>query len=129
MVQDLPPKNETLEATIDWSVLDTLRSLRKPDGPDPGKRLITVFISSSPVLLESMQTAIRSSDSEGLANAAHSLKSGSLNMGATGLGELCARLEKIGRGGTIDEAGDLFAKIELEYAAVEAAFTQFLSED
>ena len=56
MVQDLPPKNETLEATIDWSVLDRLRSLRKPDGPDPGKRLITVFISSSPALLESMQT-------------------------------------------------------------------------
>ena len=127
--QDQPAREATHEATIDWSVLETLRSLRKADSPDPGRRLISVFINSSPALLESIRRTLKTCDPTGLANAAHSMKSGSLNMGATGLGELCAKLERAGRSGAIDEAGDLFARIEREYAAVEAAFRKFLSEN
>ena len=70
-----------------------------------------------------MHSALQTADSESLAKAAHSLKSSSLNMGATALGELCASLEKIGKSGTTAETGDLFARAELEYAAVETTFT------
>ena len=120
--------SQTHEATIDWSVLETLQTFRKQGAPDPRTRLINIFLNSSPPLLDSLKTAIRTSAPDFLANAAHSMKSGSLNMGATELGELCARLEKIGRRGSIEEAEDLFARLEIEYGAVEAAFRKIVSE-
>ncbi|MRR55231.1 MAG: Hpt domain-containing protein [Deltaproteobacteria bacterium] len=127
--QNLPTEHHEHEAMIDWSILEMLRSLRKKDGPDPGTKLINIFISSSPALLNSMQAAIQAASPESLANAAHSMKSGSLNMGATGLGELCAKLEQIGRSGTMNEAEDLLAKINREYVAVVAAFEKKLTEN
>ncbi|RQW87381.1 MAG: Hpt domain-containing protein [Geobacter sp.] len=126
--QNLPSGHHEHAATIDWSVLETLRSLRRQGGPDPGTKLINIFINSSPALLDSMRTAIMAAAPEALANAAHSMKSGSLNMGALGLGELCAKLEKIGRGGTTDGAEDLLEKTQREYLAVVAAFKRTLSE-
>jgi len=127
--QNLPPTSDGQEATIDWSVLDTFRTFRKQGDPDPSTRLINIFLKSSPPLLDSLQTAIQAAAPESLANVAHSMKSGSLNMGATGLGELCARLEKIGRSGTIEEADALLDRIKLEYAAVEAAFRKIMPEN
>jgi len=124
-MQSLSP---THEATIDWSVLETLQTFRKQGAPDPRTRLINIFLSCSPPLLDALQTAIQTSAPDSLANAAHSMKSGSLNMGATELGELCARLENIGRRGSIEEAEDLLARLELEYGAVEAAFRKIVSE-
>jgi HPt (histidine-containing phosphotransfer) domain-containing protein len=121
----LPPH----EATIDWSILETLRAYRKAGDPDPRIRLINIFLGISPNLLKTMHSALQTADSESLAKAAHSLKSSSLNMGAMALGELCASLEKIGKSGTTAETGDLFARAELEYAAVEAAFTTLVSEN
>lgn len=126
--QDLPTDHRKHEATIDWSILEMLRSLRRQDGPDPGTKLITIFISSSPALLDSMHAAIEAASPESLAGAAHSMKSGSLNMGATKLGELCEQLEKIGRSGTTDRADELFAKMHDEYVAVVAAFNKMLSD-
>jgi two-component system sensor histidine kinase/response regulator len=126
---NLPQKATASNATIDWSVLETLRSYRKQGGPDPCIRLITIFLDSSPALLKGMHTALQTADPESLAKAAHSMKSGSLNMGATVLGELCTQLEIIGRSGVTEEAGDLFARVEHEYAAVETAFGKFVSEN
>ncbi|MRR06460.1 MAG: Hpt domain-containing protein [Deltaproteobacteria bacterium] len=124
--QNLSP---THEATIDGSILETLRAYRKEGDPDPCIRLINIFLSISPNLLKTMHAALQTEDSESLAKAAHSLKSSSLNMGATALGELCASLEIIGKCGTTAETGDLFARAELEYAAVAAAFTTVVSEN
>jgi len=129
MKQKLPSNGTTHEATIDWSSLEMLRSLRKPDGSDPGTKLINLFISTSPALLDAMQSALQAASPESLAKAAHSLKSSSLNMGAVGLGELCARLEKIGDGGASDGAADLLAQIQSEYVAVVTAFKKKLSEN
>lgn len=129
MKQQLEPNDATHEATIDWGTLEMLRSLRKPDGSDPGTKLIKLFISSSPALLDSMQAALQAASPASLAEVAHSMKSSSLNMGAVWLGELCTRLEKIGRGGTTDGAAELFDQINSEYVAVAAAFTRKLSEN
>jgi len=126
---NLPQTATASNATIDWSVLETLRSYRKQGGPDPCIRLITIFLDSSPALLKAMHTALQTADPESLAQAAHSMKSGSLNMGATALSGFCAQLEKIGRSAVTEEAGDLFARVELEYAAVETAFGKFVSEN
>ncbi len=116
-------------AMIDWSVLEAFQAFRRQDGPDPRIRLINVFLNSSPPLLDAMRAALQSSDADSLSKAAHSMKSGSSNMGAVGLSDLCAALEKIGRSGTTEKAGDLLARVEREYAAVETAFTKIVTEN
>jgi HPt (histidine-containing phosphotransfer) domain-containing protein len=126
---NMPRTSTELDATIDWSILETLRSYRKQGAPDPCIRLINIFLSSSPALLTTMHTALEAADPESLAKAAHSMKSSSLNMGATALGELCASLEKIGNRTITAQASNLFAMAKLEYAAVEAAFQKVLSEN
>ena len=126
--QNLPPADDVHKATIDGSVLDMLQTFRREGGPDPRIRLINVFLNSSPPLLDALRAALQSSDADALSKTAHSMKSASLNMGAVGLGDLCAALEKLGRNGTTEKAGDLFIMVEREYAAVEAAFTKIVSE-
>ncbi|MDD2320659.1 MAG: Hpt domain-containing protein [Geobacteraceae bacterium] len=116
-------------AAIDWNVLEAFQVLRKPGGPDPRVRLITIFLTSSSGLMDALRTALRKSDPEALSKAAHSMKSGSMNVGATGLGKLCAELEKIGRNGTTKNADKLFAAAESQYAAVADAFKQIVSEN
>jgi HPt (histidine-containing phosphotransfer) domain-containing protein len=126
--QNLQPADDAHKATIDGSVLDMLQTFRRAGGPDPRIRLINVFLNSSPALLDALRAALQSSNADALNKAAHSMKSASLNMGAVGLGDLCAALEKLGRNGTTEKAGDLFAMVEREFAAVEAAFTRIVSE-
>jgi HPt (histidine-containing phosphotransfer) domain-containing protein len=126
---NMPRTSTELDATIDWSILETLRSYRKQGAPDPCIRLINIFLSSSPALLTTMHTALEAADPKSLAKAAHTMKSSSLNMGATALGELCASFEKIGKSTITAQASNLFAMAKLEYAAVEAAFQKVLSEN
>jgi HPt (histidine-containing phosphotransfer) domain-containing protein len=124
-----PVVRDSREATINWEVLEALLVLRKPGGPDPRARLIKVFLSSSPTLMDSLRTAHRNSDPEALAQAAHSMKSSSMNLGATELGNLCAELERIGRSGSMEKTGDLLAMAESEYASVATAFEKIVSEN
>lgn len=115
-------------AVIDWSVMDTFIALCKPGRPDPRARLIRVFLASSPEILNEIRNAILAADACSLARTAHSMKSGSLNVGAVKLGTLCAELEKIGRSGTTEGAKDPFAQAEAQYDAVAAAFRTLLSK-
>lgn len=121
---DQDPNN----AVIDWSVLDTFLALCKPGRPDPRARLIRVFLDSTPDILNQIRNAITTADARSLAGTAHSMKSGSMNVGAAQLGALCAELEKIGRSGTTEGAKEPFTRAEAQYEAVATAFRTVLSE-
>lgn len=120
-----PPPTKTL---IDWSVLDAFAAFRKPGGQDPRARLITVYIQSSPSLMETLSTALTAGDAPAFAKAAHSLKSSSAGVGATGFGRICAEIEKLGRANALQEAPVLLEQAEREFAAVCAAFRDALRE-
>jgi HPt (histidine-containing phosphotransfer) domain-containing protein len=53
--------------------------------------------------------------------AAHTLKSGSANLGAVTLSALCKEMEMMGRNDALDGAKPLYAKMQKEYEAVKAA--------
>ena len=107
---------------IDWRVLDQFLVFRKPGGPDPRRRIITIYLDSSPMLMEAIKTAINGADGSLLSKSAHSLKSSSMNVGAGSLGSLCAELERTGKtGAIIDEAKNIVDRLETQYAAVTAA--------
>jgi HPt (histidine-containing phosphotransfer) domain-containing protein len=106
---------------IEWSVLDELLVFRKPGGPDPRRRIITIYLDSTPMLMEAIKTAISAADGILVFKSAHALKSSSMNVGAIGLGSLCAELERTGKVGSIEEAKNIFDRLETQYAAVTAA--------
>jgi len=111
---------------IEWSVLDALLALRKPGAPDPRRRVIAIYIDSAPKLMETILASFAGSDSASLKKAAHSLKSASMNVGAKGLGNICAALERIAMEGTLYGGGELIEKAETSYKAVMASLEEAL---
>lgn len=88
------PVPSAAEATLDFSVLATLRDLSEPGQPDPVVELIDLFMEDAPDRLQAMQTSLDRRDIEALKIAAHSLKGSAKNLGARPLGRICAELEK-----------------------------------
>jgi HPt (histidine-containing phosphotransfer) domain-containing protein len=116
--------NSLQNGVIEWSVLDEILAFRKPGGPDPRRRIITIYLDSSPMLMEAIKTAISAPDTSLIHKSAHALKSSSMNVGAIGLGPLCADLERAGKAGSIEDAKNLFDRLETQYAAVIAALQE-----
>jgi HPt (histidine-containing phosphotransfer) domain-containing protein len=113
---------------IEWSVLDQFLAFRKPGGPDPRRRIITIYLDSAPMLMDVIKTAISAADGTLLTKAAHSLKSSSMNVGVGGFGSLCAELERTGKAGAIEEAKNLIDRVDTQYAAVTAALQDALEQ-
>ncbi|HEY5657796.1 MAG TPA: CHASE4 domain-containing protein [Myxococcota bacterium] len=115
------PEPEDAEDPLDRAVLQTLRALQPADGTDLLARLVGLYRESSAELLESLSDGVERGDPRAIQQAAHALKSSSLNVGARTLGALCKQLEAAGRSGEIAGAKDLFARIGSEHArALEA---------
>lgn len=126
-----PGEPETVIAkdAVDWSVLDSMRTLQQPGKPDLRKQLMTLYLNSSPSLMEGIRSAIASRDGAALKQAAHSLKSSSMSLGATGLGEICANLEQLGSANALEDAPAHLNRAETQFAAVTSAFQQAMEQD
>lgn len=87
-------------------VLDqpTLAALLDSVGGDTEflKELVDAYLESTPDLFATMRKAGAEGDAPALQRAAHSLKTGSANMGALAFAAQCKELEYIGRSGTLD---------------------------
>ena len=77
--------------------------------------LVDTFLEDALTQLDAMRAASAGGDLPTLTRAAHSLKSGSLNVGAVDLGGLCRALEEAGRSGVVPDA-------EPQIAAIASAF-------
>jgi HPt (histidine-containing phosphotransfer) domain-containing protein len=82
--------------------------------------MIDSYLATSPALLEQIRTSIAKQDAGALRLAAHTLKSGSRDMGVTALAQLFARLESMGTDGKLEGAADLFAQADALYAHAAA---------
>ncbi len=116
------------EGAVDWRVLDELKVLQKPGAPDLRLRLMTMFLKSSPPLMEGIRTAVLTSDAQLLTMSAHTLKSTALSLGAMRLGAICADLEQIGRNNALQDLGDLPKEANGQFKAVIAAFQEVLRQ-
>ena len=114
---------------IDWSVLDSMKMFQQPGKPDLRKQLMSLYLTSSPELMQGIRNSVAALDGQALMHAAHALKSSSMSLGATFFSKHCATLEQLGRATTLDDAPALLAQAETEFAAVCSAFRQALEED
>lgn len=102
-------------ASIDTSVLEELRTLATPGGPDLVVEVVVIYLEESPASVEALRAASRSQDARAIVEAAHALKSSSLNVGARRLARLAEELEHLGLRGELAHTGERIEALGLEY--------------
>jgi signal transduction histidine kinase/DNA-binding response OmpR family regulator len=96
------------KVTLDHSAIEAVRQL-DPDGNDRLlSRLIALYRDDSSQLLADIDNAMKLGDAQGVARAAHTLKSSSANLGATNVAAIARQIEHSARAGDI---ADLAASI------------------
>lgn len=106
------------EATLDERTLARIQGLGRGAEQDLLKRVIDLYVSSSRDLTHSLLEAMRKQDAKGVRQAAHSLKSGSGNVGAFKLTELCRKLEVTAVEGNLTAAHSIVDGILEEHRRV-----------
>ena len=77
--------------------------------------LLEVFRAEGRERLDALAVAIEKKDPVQLGSAAHGIKGAAANLGGKRLAEVCARLEKMGRGGTVEGAGEFVPEVEAQF--------------
>ena len=120
-----PLNNKGIEEPIlKRKALDNILALHRPGTPNILKRIITIYLESSPALLNTIQQAITEKDRDKLFNASHALKSASSNLGADKLSKMCHTLED--KKYSFERAIELLVTLKLEYRAVIKALNKEL---
>ena len=105
-------------ADLDNAALNNIRALQKDGSNAILTKIINMYLTNSPQLLEKLQEAAATGNGELLRASAHSLKSASANLGAKKLAELCQQLETLGRDDKASEAVATLGIVEFEFEAV-----------
>ena len=111
---------------LDHQVLDQIRSLQPPGGPDLLVRVIQAYLKEAAELLAKLKEAITRNDPKVAQRMAHSLKSSSANVGALNLSALFKELETLGCSRSLSNAGMFLDHATSEYERVQQALQQEL---
>ena len=119
----------TEDASIDEAALKQVLELDRLSGGGVFSRVVRLFLEEAPVTLENIRTAVREGDADGIAQAAHKLRSASLNVGAVPLAEVSKELETLGRAGSLEGVVSLATELDELYAAVDTALEARLKKE
>jgi CheY-like chemotaxis protein/HPt (histidine-containing phosphotransfer) domain-containing protein len=106
---------------IDRNALETIASLQPSGSENILKKVISLYLYTTPVLMKRVHDAVEGTDSDALRQAAHTLKSSSAHLGALVFSEMCKDLERMGRDRTLEGAKDRVSALEHEYERVRDA--------
>jgi two-component system sensor histidine kinase/response regulator len=106
---------------IDRNALDLIASLQPPGLENILRKVISLYLDSSPALTKSVREAVEGADFDALHRAAHTLKSSSASLGALAFSGICKDLEMMGRDKTLEGAKDRLSALEHEYERVREA--------
>lgn len=121
-------ENTSTQTVIDLTQLNALRKINPSSGDSILKKLITIYLKSSPGFLAQIEDAITTTDRVVLKRAAHTLKSSTANVGATRLAELCKKMETIAETQQITDASAVLSEIQQEFHLVARALETLLQE-
>jgi CheY-like chemotaxis protein len=111
----------TLHSPIDMNVLQAFREMVGSDADSVLAEMIDCYLEDAPKLMDAIASAIAQADAMQLRQAAHTLKSSSMTLGATTLANLCRKLEEMSRTGISDYGVDKLQQLEAELERVLAA--------
>jgi signal transduction histidine kinase/CheY-like chemotaxis protein/HPt (histidine-containing phosphotransfer) domain-containing protein len=107
---------EAIPPVLDEATLDRLREI----SPDFLREIAEIYLDDAPSRLAAIRDAVEQNDPHALALAAHAFKSGSGNLGATAVHDLCAELESTGKEGSMSGVPEKVAQLAREYEKVES---------
>ena len=122
----------TPSVELNLQALDHIRALSGGAGGGGEallERVISAFAGDTPRQLARLRGAIDTHDTEAMRKVAHSLKSGSANVGANALSQLCKEMEKLGRAGSTDGAAVLLQAMEQQFLAARNALGSILVKE
>jgi signal transduction histidine kinase/DNA-binding response OmpR family regulator len=108
-------------SALDSRALETIRQMHQPGTPDLLQKIISLYLDSSAQLMSALSGAIAAGDAAVISRAAHALRSGSANVGAMALAEVCRALETAGGSGNLPATAGLGQQLNHEYARACAA--------
>ena len=118
-----------LSSAIDYRFID---SIRKIDPQGSNQVLLTViqyYLKDTPEIIAALRQAAETNNMNELFGKAHYLKSGSANLGATHLAELCKAIENSCQNKTTFDDTVLLKKLETEFLRVYKALNTLLSSE
>jgi two-component system sensor histidine kinase/response regulator len=106
---------------IDLKLLDNIRSLQREGAQDILAKVIDHYLSQSPDTIRKLNEAVAANDGELIRAIAHRFKSGSANLGALRLAEICGVMESSASVNTMAVNKEILTELEGEYEAVRIA--------
>ena len=112
---------------IDHRFIDNIRKIDPQGTKRVLQTVIRYYLDDAPAVIKALRQAAENDNMEELFRKAHYFKSGSANLGASRLAELCKTLEFTGRNKPVLDDKALLDRIETEYALVSHALMELLS--
>ena len=119
-----PDGRMPVTAVINLDRLNALRQLDPNGNTGFLKRLVNIFLASTPEFVKNIETAIQAGDRAELVRGAHSLRSSAANVGAEKLSEICRLLEESGDHLQSDNIVNLLLRLQNEFRSVTNALQQ-----
>ncbi len=122
--------NENTEVTknvLNMEKIDAFREYDPEGSMSMAKRIISTYIETAPQYIIDIEQCVVAGNSQGLFQAAHTLKSSAAHIGADTLAELCRQLESYGRNEQINEARVLISQARHEFDQVIIALQDVLA--
>ncbi|MBD3222369.1 hypothetical protein GF314_14110 [bacterium] len=106
-------------------VLDIEGTLANLGGdPELLQELVDFFLEIAPQQLDDLEAAVQAGDVDAVDLQAHAMKGGAANVGAVRVAEASRELETLAKGGGLDGAADIFARIRAEFADLQRVAPQ-----
>jgi len=91
--------------------------------------LINCYLTESPKLIQNIDVAINTKDTQGIWKTAHKFKSSSGSVGAVFLAQLCKLLETKGRNNNLEGCVELGSQLRQEYELVQTALHREVNKE
>ncbi|UYC11804.1 hybrid sensor histidine kinase/response regulator [Xanthomonas sp. CFBP 8445] len=119
---DLEPPSAVPAPVLDIAVLDELREVV---GSASVAQIVELFLADAPLLIQRLEQAAATAQSDALREAAHTLKSSAANLGALALSAAALRIESGVRTGTLDRPVVAVALVIAEFARARLALSGY----
>ncbi|MCI0487344.1 MAG: ATP-binding protein [Blastocatellia bacterium] len=106
---------------VDKSALAGFAEMLGEGGKDRIIKLVDMFLEDAAQRLQALSSALAATDANAMAQESHALKSSCRYLGARRMAEICEKLEKSSRAGTVSGADALLKTLEEEFPRVKSA--------
>ncbi|MEG3436492.1 response regulator [Pannus brasiliensis CCIBt3594] len=113
---------------LDRSVLQTIREMGGANAGEIIAKILREFLKNTPGQIAAIERALDDGNRRSVQFLAHSLGSGSANLGAITFSRACLELETVGDSCSIEEARERVAGIKDEYERVKVLLAEQLAD-